>query len=375
MRNPAIAQAPHQAAAMATEAAVSPMRDGAAAGGAVLMVHTSDPVAPGPFTSAELAKLVASSSLGESTELWLSSAAGKGARHRLKLVDLVDLEDASEVDRDDDDEIQELAAALTDGLTVEDEPEVGTAYIFDATAAYTDDEIEAIAATRAKLLRGEHATDAGGVPIEPLDPAWIGERELVVTVLNCKLDVEKAASKYRDYLSVLKEYGLGLPASLHSDDWAEIEDFFKSYYICGPDKQGRSVMWINGGNPIMPEDESKVVRAGALLFFAVHSDLVTLRNGLTFVIDTTDQPETKIGNERKLQETWQKYPLRPQNIFILGASPTKRLFINVLLKLVALVSSSKVISTHASMVFYLYNVCAHVVIISWLFLLYPLFGR
>jgi hypothetical protein len=50
-----------------------------------------------------------------------------------------------------------------------------------------------------------------------------------------------------------------------------------------------------------------------------------------------------VGNERKLQGTWQSYPLRPQNIFILGASATKRLFINALLKLVAAFSSSKVI--------------------------------
>ena len=60
-------------------------------------------------------------------------------------------------------------------------------------------------------------------------------------------------------------------------------------------------------------------------------------------IDTSTAPDERVGNERKLQETWQAYPVRPQHFFIIGASPTKRLFINALLKVVATFSSSKVI--------------------------------
>jgi hypothetical protein len=44
------------------------------------------------------------------------------------------------------------------------------------------------------------------------------------------------------------------------------------------------------------EDEAKVVRAGGLMFFAVHSDLHTMRRGLTFVIDTSTQPDTKVSH-------------------------------------------------------------------------------
>ena len=59
-------------------------------------------------------------------------------------------------------------------------------------------------------------------------------------------------------------------------------------------------------------------QAGTLYYLAVHSDLASLREGITFVVDTTKSPAKPVGNERKLQKTWQSYPLRPQNLFIVG---------------------------------------------------------
>lgn len=59
--------------------------------------------------------------------------------------------------------------------------------------------------------------------------------------------------------------------------------------------------------------------AGMLYWMAVHSDITTLRNGITFVIDIGNKPDKTIGNERKLQATWQSMALRPQHIFIVGA--------------------------------------------------------
>ena len=52
----------------------------------------------------------------------------------------------------------------------------------------------------------------------------------------------------------------------------------------------------------------------------------------------------QVGNERKLQKTWQSLPLRPQNLFIVGASYLKRLFINALIKFASVFSNSKVLS-------------------------------
>ena len=53
-------------------------------------------------------------------------------------------------------------------------------------------------------------------------------------------------------------------------------------------------------------------------------DLVSLRNGITLVIDTSNAPKKKVGNERKLQVAWQNYPTRPQHIFIMGTSALTR---------------------------------------------------
>ena len=52
----------------------------------------------------------------------------------------------------------------------------------------------------------------------------------------------------------------------------------------------------------------------------------------------------QVGNERKLQKTWQALPLRPQNLFIVGASFLKRVFINALIKFASVFSNSKVLA-------------------------------
>ena len=104
-------------------------------------------------------------------------------------------------------------------------------------------------------------------------------------------------------------------------------------------------MWISSSEPNQIAEEQTVVHAGILYWMAVHSDAVTLRDGCTFVIDTTRQKGIpQVGNERKLQKTWQSLPLRPQNLFIVGASYLKRLFINALIKFASVFSNSKVLS-------------------------------
>ena len=48
----------------------------------------------------------------------------------------------------------------------------------------------------------------------------------------------------------------------------------------GRDKAGRSAMWIQGSEKgVEPKDEGLVVQAGTLYYLAVHSDLVSLREG------------------------------------------------------------------------------------------------
>ena len=47
------------------------------------------------------------------------------------------------------------------------------------------------------------------------------------------------------------------------------------FTVCGPDREGRSVMWINGGLT-REEDESRLIRTSCLMFLSCHADLHTL---------------------------------------------------------------------------------------------------
>ena len=57
----------------------------------------------------------------------------------------------------------------------------------------------------------------------------------------------------------------------------------------------------------------------------MHSGFKEMREGITFVIDTTDDSMMqRVGNEQKLQKTYQAFPLRPQALYIAGAGFVKR---------------------------------------------------
>ena len=57
----------------------------------------------------------------------------------------------------------------------------------------------------------------------------------------------------------------------------------------------------------------------------MHSGFKEMREGITFIIDTTgDSMTQRMGNEQKLQKTYQAFPLRPQALFIAGAGFVKR---------------------------------------------------
>ena len=47
------------------------------------------------------------------------------------------------------------------------------------------------------------------------------------------------------------------------------------FTVCGPDREGRSVMWVNGGLT-REEDESRLIRTSCLMFLSCHADLHTL---------------------------------------------------------------------------------------------------
>lgn len=65
--------------------------------------------------------------------------------------------------------------------------------------------------------------------------------------------------------------------------------------VCGRDNGGRSILWIGAPKPTEVHEEQQAVHAGMLYWMAVHSDIATLRDGCTFVIDTSKQADKKVG--------------------------------------------------------------------------------
>merc|ERR1712118_470862 len=106
------------------------------------------------------------------------------------------------------------------------------------------------------------------------------------------------------------------------------------------------IMWVNGGKKIKVEDERPTIHCCCLYFFAVHSDIFTLRNGVSLVINTASAVgnEKKIGNEKKMQVAWQNFPTRPQGTYILGTSAVTRITTNALIAAASLVAKNKVIA-------------------------------
>lgn len=210
-----------------------------------------------------------------------------------------------------------------------------------AISDFTDEEIAAVRETK-RLLTEEH-----GLPHSKLS-----KRELFIVTLNCKLRPETAAIKYKKWLQAISEYGLhsfddvweGLSDDPNSDEmWDKLKANFSPFAGCGRDKLDRAVFWIKG-RPVVPDEERIHIRCTCIYYIAIHADLISLRNGITFVIDTTHNPMEKlVGNERKLQKVYQSVPLRPQRIFILGTSFIKRVVINAIISFASLFTSEKVI--------------------------------
>ena len=172
--------------------------------------------------------------------------------------------------------------------------------------------------------------------------------------MNCKFRPDSAVKKLKKWTDEMRDsFGLcsfkdDIFGSLQDDGqgsdeaWNEIAPLFTAYAGTGEDNQGRSIMWIKARQTKI-EEETNSVRAGVLYFMAVHADILSLRQGITFVIDTTNREMTNVGNEKKLQKVYQSIPLRPQNIFIIGTSFFKRILINALIRFASLFTSDKVI--------------------------------
>jgi len=228
-------------------------------------------------------------------------------------------------------------ASLTssiDAMTLEEKP---------TALNFTTEELQCFKDVSAKLLLPK--TDGGG----GYNASQIKPREVAIVSMLSKCRVDKTIGKYIQFMDVLEQYNLTLDSLYEDADTLRskgITDKFNSnYQVCGRDKGGRSIMWIGASKPSPIAEEQITVHSGILYWMAVHSDLHTMREGCTFVIDTSKQKGiTKVGNEKKLQKTWQALPLRPQNLFIVGAGWLKRIFINALIAFASVFSNSKVLA-------------------------------
>jgi hypothetical protein len=104
-------------------------------------------------------------------------------------------------------------------------------------------------------------------------------------------------------------------------------------------------MWITSGNQVAIEEERHHVLAANMYTLAVHADPISLREGVTFVIDMSQStPPPKIGNEGKMQKVYQCYPLRPQQIMIAGTNMFTTIIVNASIKVASLFSKQKVLN-------------------------------
>eukprot|EP00534_Pseudo-nitzschia_fraudulenta_P010971 CAMPEP_0201208482 /NCGR_PEP_ID=MMETSP0851-20130426/176479_1 /ASSEMBLY_ACC=CAM_ASM_000631 /TAXON_ID=183588 /ORGANISM="Pseudo-nitzschia fraudulenta, Strain WWA7" /LENGTH=307 /DNA_ID=CAMNT_0047497035 /DNA_START=196 /DNA_END=1119 /DNA_ORIENTATION=- len=203
---------------------------------------------------------------------------------------------------------------------------------------YEEEELEAMRNVRTQLIE-KHK----------IDPNRIGLKTLALTTIVTKLRVEEAASKYATYLEMVGACGV---ASLHDEavltmsheKLKKLQNRLDSYATCGPDSQGRSIMWVKGQKEAYPvEEETEIVTAAIMYHTAIHADALSLRKGITFIIDTSQKPAKKAKNDQKLQKTWQAMPMRPQTMLIAGASLPLRVVINSLIAVASLFTKQKVL--------------------------------
>lgn len=203
----------------------------------------------------------------------------------------------------------------------------------DSIIVYTQEELEAIRQVRDKLVQ-EHGVDESRLSLI----------FLAVATINTKLRVDATCKKVQKVLDIMKD--LGCPNGMSDEAlWRpEAVSELATYAPCGQNHQGAATTWIRTGNQVPKEEERKHVHACIMHFLASHADPISLRNGITFVIDVTIQPKgPKIGNENTLQSFWQSFPQRPQCIMIAGTNTLTRVLVNAAIRLASLFTKQKVL--------------------------------
>lgn len=204
-----------------------------------------------------------------------------------------------------------------------------------AKITYSDDELDTMREVKRRLETEDQLS-------------FVNPRFLAYTVVVSKNRVNEATDKYRKFLKAIRQSDPDMIVEPDDELWGDpnAESFLRDFYEpCGVDYEGRQILWINGGSKAITEDMEKTsIRTGILYTLAIHADVKSLREGITFVIDTSQQgSKAKIGNEGRIQKINQAYPLRPQAIYLAGASLATRVVINGLIKVASLFTKQKIL--------------------------------
>lgn len=197
---------------------------------------------------------------------------------------------------------------------------------------YTEEELEAMRKVKTKLVEEFGIEESRG-----------GASFLAVATINCKLRVDETATKIRKLLELMEK--LNCVDGIGDDLWRpEAAHELKAYAPCGKDFNGASTIWIVGGSKVQKGEQRHHVHACLMHFMAVHADAISLREGITFVIDVSNSPAPpKVGNERIIQSFYQCFPQRPQAILISGTNSITRVLVNASIALASLFTKQKVL--------------------------------
>lgn len=199
---------------------------------------------------------------------------------------------------------------------------------------YSEEELTAMGAVK-EILESKHKLEK------------INLKFLAYTTIVSKCRVDESVKKYKNFLETISAFGLEHVES-EEEMWADenlAAQMRKAFAPAGLDNDGNRALWINSTSSIPVELEKSSVRSSTLYTMAVHADPVSLREGIALVIDISRKNSMdKVGNESKLQKLWQAFPLRPQAIYIAGASGTLRIVVNGLIKIASLFAKQKIIA-------------------------------
>ena len=167
----------------------------------------------------------------------------------------------------------------------------------------------------------------------------LGWRKIALLLLGAEI-----VFKLLKFLEICE--ALDCPEGFDNELWKPYASYELGRFVnCGLNKEGAQTIWIKGGKKVQKTDEKAHVQACVMHYLADHADEVTLRKGITIVIDVgSKEPGKKVGNEKMMQSFYQCLPQRAQEIYIVGTNVITSALVNASIKLASVFLNQKVLS-------------------------------